>query len=448
MAFDERMETSFIKRWAAVQAANTNKAHALKDQEAALDIGMVGVDTLKAVLTRQHGTIPTAWRFLLSLNACGAVGAGKMYYIEFCSAMRRIGYSGSIKVLWKELDKEGKGHITLKDIDLEAHEALEQFRKMLIKRYGSIMRAWKEGLDINHNGRVDEDEVVACCKTLGYSGDAKRLFRYLLAHPGKNFINFGDLDPISMQAYFRGDLRALDAPPQGEGKEQANRAGRRASTAASSFGKYLGARHRQGSAMDRDAENKTQAGGHGVGSLAEFKQALTQRYGTIVAAWRQLLDIDGNGRLSFGELSNACRVMHYYGNVTEAWNELDKDHSGLLSLDELDPETESMLRDFRQYLVSHFGGLEAAWHKGFNVEKSGRVDVDQFVACCVKIGYGADNRGRLKRLFRLLLPERGKKMIIIEDFSALTIGVAPTERNALWHGKSTQALPSITNPGR
>ena len=78
--------------------------------------------------------------------------------------------------------------------------------------------------------------------------------------------------------------------------------------------------------------------------------------------------------------------------MNKLWNELDKDSSGLISLDELDPDAEHALRGFREYLVEHFGGLEVAWHKGFDVKNIKRIDVDLFLERCSKIGYVAARR--------------------------------------------------------
>ena len=60
--------------------------------------------------------------------------------------------------------------------------------------------------------------------------------------------------------------------------------------------------------------------------------------------------------------------------------------------------------------------------------------MDQFVERCTKIGYV----NRLKHLFKLLLPERGKKHIFLDDFQTLLIGVPTSERDRLWYGTPTQ----------
>jgi len=431
--FDERQAGSFITRWAAVQAASHKRDLELKNIEVARDVGIENAEALKQLLVRKHGTITAAWRILLTFDQ-SCVGTGKMSFIEFCNAMRRIGYRGSLKHLWKELDKEGRGVITLKELDPDAHEALETFRKMLIDRYGSFMKAWKQGLDTNHNGRVDEDEVVQCCKVIGYKGDVHKLFNYLLAEPGKKFLNLGDVDPQSMQAYFRGDLRAMAGdPPAKEKPAKALRV--RSATAISSFGQYLGSKQRATRAQI-DAENASKL--MAASCLKDFKDNLIMRFGTIVTAWRAVLDTDGNGRLSFGELCNALRQMSYHGDMTQLWNELDKDSSGLISLDELDPDAETRLRDFREYLAGHYDGLENAWLKGFDTDNTKRVDADQFVERCIKMGYGTDNPNRLKHLFKSLLPERGKKHLYVDDFQALLIGVPTSDREKLWYGTPMQ----------
>ena len=47
-------------------------------------------------------------------------GNGKLTFGEFCVAARYLGYSGSLKQLWKSLDTDNSGSISIRELDPEA----------------------------------------------------------------------------------------------------------------------------------------------------------------------------------------------------------------------------------------------------------------------------------------------------------------------------------------
>ena len=59
------------------------------------------------------------------------------------------------------------------------------------------------------------------------------------------------------------------------------------------------------------------------------------KHGHLVRAWRRVLDLDGNGRLSRNEFFIAARDCGYQGNLKKLWDEMDEDGSGHIQLEEL-----------------------------------------------------------------------------------------------------------------
>merc|ERR1719387_2254473 len=51
--------------------------------------------------------------------------------------------------------------------------------------------------------------------------------------------------------------------------------------------------------------------------------------------------------------------------------------------------------------------------------------------------------GSSKQVFRWLLPENGRKHIVINDLEALLIGVSTSERSKVWEGEK-QAVPNVS----
>lgn len=72
-------------------------------------------------------------------------------------------------------------------------------------------------------------------------------------------------------------------------------------------------------------------------SVEQFKAILISRYGSIVQAWTEVLDTSGDGQLDYKEFLAACRVIGFEGSLKKVYRELDKDGSGEISLNELDP---------------------------------------------------------------------------------------------------------------
>eukprot|EP00746_Dinoflagellata_sp_MGD_P001737 gnl/MRDRNA2_/MRDRNA2_103300_c0_seq1.p1 gnl/MRDRNA2_/MRDRNA2_103300_c0~~gnl/MRDRNA2_/MRDRNA2_103300_c0_seq1.p1 ORF type:complete len:298 (-),score=60.31 gnl/MRDRNA2_/MRDRNA2_103300_c0_seq1:38-880(-) len=72
-------------------------------------------------------------------------------------------------------------------------------------------------------------------------------------------------------------------------------------------------------------------------SVEELKAILIAKYGSIVQAWTEVLDTSGDGQLDYKEFLAACRIIGFEGSLKKVYRELDKDGSGQISLNELDP---------------------------------------------------------------------------------------------------------------
>merc|ERR1719253_1954270 len=125
--------------------------------------------------------------------------------MEFCSAVRAIGFCGSLKTLWNELDSDGTGMVSLDEICPEAGALTTEFRRRLIVHGGGhLVLAWKGLLDTDGSGRVEKQEFLDCCQKIHFSGDARKLFGwYDYDHSG--YITLEEIDPVAYQQLQRGD---------------------------------------------------------------------------------------------------------------------------------------------------------------------------------------------------------------------------------------------------
>ena len=176
--------------------------------------------------TNRNSTPPT--------GLCAAYDQTKLSFTEFCQQVRNLGYAGNVKSLWRSLDRDSSGHITLHDLDPAAQECIDAFNGLCKDRYGNILNAWKQGLDTNGNGRLDMGEFTERCAFLGYKGDAataakiddehpegsegrrkavarqaSRLFQLFSLEQGKPYLTMHDLDPKMMRNLYTGHADVL-----------------------------------------------------------------------------------------------------------------------------------------------------------------------------------------------------------------------------------------------
>jgi Ca2+-binding EF-hand superfamily protein len=129
---------------------------------------------------------------------------------------------------------------------------------------------------------------------------------------------------------------------------------------------------------DLEREKATSMGAH---TLDDFLALLKRRYGNTLRAWKECLDTDGSGSLSFMEFCAACRRVGFAGKVKALWNELDQDGTGLITLDEIDREAATLLDSFRQFLMQQ-GGILKGWQNVLDKDNSGQVTKDEFLKAC------------------------------------------------------------------
>merc|ERR1719326_67857 len=56
---------------------------------------------------------------------------------------------------------------------------VDRFKRLLLGSYGNYVRAWREGLDFDKNGRLDFEEFRRCCSDIGYPGPRREVWEQL-----------------------------------------------------------------------------------------------------------------------------------------------------------------------------------------------------------------------------------------------------------------------------
>eukprot|EP00929_Paragymnodinium_shiwhaense_P109214 TRINITY_DN75573_c0_g1_i1.p1 TRINITY_DN75573_c0_g1~~TRINITY_DN75573_c0_g1_i1.p1 ORF type:complete len:467 (-),score=108.01 TRINITY_DN75573_c0_g1_i1:281-1681(-) len=153
------------------------------------------------------------------------------------------------------------------------------------------------------------------------------------------------------------------------------------------------------------------------GDPAEFIKILKSKYGSVTRAWRLALDSDESGVMDFREFRMALSSLGYEGNVRTLWYRLDEDHSGCISLKELDADAASALEKFRALAVTKCGSIENCWKSILDADGSNTVSKAEFLERIHELGY--TDMAEAVELFGYLQVKLGLRFITLEDIRFL-----------------------------
>jgi len=389
----------------------------VKDGKAADDVefwGSKGVEGFRTYLRKKFGSIVAGWRVL------DADKNGRLSFYEFCNACRAMGYHGNLKKLWRQLDVNANGFITLMNIDSEVGTMVGTFKLTLIKKYGDMLTAWQKCLDKNGTGRIEEGELGECLTEIGLDMDAKKLFNMLRGGPSGLGLTLADFDPEAHKRFVTGDLKGLTSKPDKEFLEDLPGIGRELSMPLDmQEGSRAGGARQFRQELKSADKAEVEAARHentrlklGLHTVQGFKQALIKRCGSLLGAWREALDLDGNGRLTFGEFTKSLQLLGFHGDIKGLWKQLDTRGQGMLLFSDLDKETDDALQELRTVLTRVHGNMLMAWLRGIDTNGNNCVTVDQFERACRICGFSRD----AKQLFQVMQPEAGRKFLTLKDF--------------------------------
>lgn len=260
---------------------------------------------------RRYGNLLHLW-FVIDPEEQMKIGE-----MQFARACEGMGYRGNVAALWRYLDMDHSGHITLQEICSSSAVMLADFKLFIEDKFGGSVSKAMRTVDDNHSNRVQKNEFVASMQNLAYEGNAKILFD-LLARSA-----FGCLTVENLKF-----LEQWNPPP------------------------YL---------FSQPDER----------GLRALKDVLLDQHPNLLRAWLRVLDADKTMRVSWEEWQRACvkiartapagqsGLPKTEGQRAAAWRALDEDCSGWISLREFDPESFSALAAVKRWVDREHGGLVA-----------------------------------------------------------------------------------------
>lgn len=179
-----------VSKETLARAQRGERSQSPKTQERAA-IGAADLDSLKKLLVRKYGTICQAWRHVLDLD-----GNGKLSFLEWCKALRTVGFEGNIKATYKQLDDDNSGIVTFAELEPDLAFRVKDFRIKLISKYGPHLDDMWRVIDENGNNQLDPGEFDEVCVNIGYEGNSMELFKQFRFHPSRKFLNKDDFKAI------------------------------------------------------------------------------------------------------------------------------------------------------------------------------------------------------------------------------------------------------------
>merc|ERR1719421_582537 len=347
----------------------------------AKDKGASDLPSLQQALINKYGNILRAWKEGLDLD-----GGGKVSKMEFVKAMQKIGYKGSIKELWAQMDHDRSGFITLKEVAPTEAKMLDDFIKKCKDCFGgSMLTAWRRLLYPMNRGQIYRPEFSKICEVLNYTHDWAQLYDYL-DYDRSGFITLAEIDQEAYEALLRGDDEfdvALDVPKT-KNMKTLDFFERQRSQTTDRRRQAIGRKERR--RVERIIKERREAN-VGASNLDGFQKALVRKHGNIMRAWKESMDVAGIGKLCFAEFCKSARNEGFNGNINTLWKQLDMDNSGFISLDEIAPVQGKMMIEFKRRLkAAHGGSMARAWKESLDITKAGRVSKEHFIDVCIELG--------------------------------------------------------------
>ena len=137
-----------------------------------------GLDIFKYRLLGKYDNYVKAWRKCLDLESCNKVSWSQ--FKKACTEILGI-ESSRIPGIWRALDDDMSGFVTLAELDLASNEVLVKFKRWCAEYFGSVKACFKY-IDENQGNNITFGQLLKCCQEFYFKGDeseVKTLFQAL-----------------------------------------------------------------------------------------------------------------------------------------------------------------------------------------------------------------------------------------------------------------------------
>lgn len=155
--------------------------------------------------------------------------------------------------------------------------------------------------------------------------------------------------------------------------------------------------------------------------IEDFCAVLRDKCGSVVKAWRSVLDPQAVGELLFSEFVEALTSLHWQGNTSSLWGALVRrahlnNRDTVVGLSEVSPDDNRALEQFKSWLQQKFDGAIEFFQKLTGKSPNASVSYAEFMRACQAYRVPA----HLKLVWEFLDPD-GVQAISLKDIAYLEI---------------------------
>lgn len=376
----ERKTSSYANLAKEMSEKRLNRSQEIAAEQAA-DLGIVldrgAAETLRTLLKSRYGSSPKGWRQGMDLRNTHFVGQK-----DFFKALRRIGYPGNLEHAWKQLGGTSRGKVTFPDIDADSAKVLGDFYRGFVNVVGPLSTL-VAGVDAR---RVSQDLFLKRCQKMKLNRDTFHI----------NLQVVFDLLQTGEGAVTEEDCRWLEyyverkQVPEPKSTEEVRNQTR-----------------------TKEVKEKRQASSK-KRQLHDFKMFLHHRFGSVIEAWRDCLDKDDEGEISWGTFEEIVGELGFKDDLGAVWEALlgDDEDRGL-SLKMLEPAIDEAQKHFISRCVQRFGSVEQAFRE-FDCETAPLVSEKDFNRLCIDIRFEKN-----RHLLFEYLDDRGVGLVSLDALDLL-----------------------------
>jgi len=321
-------------------------------------------DRLKQLITGDDKFFLRAWRRKLDPH-----GTLECPFPKFCKVCVDIGFVKSADSLYA-IPREFT-NITLMQVNPEMGGLLESFRRWIVMKYHSNA-VFYDAFDQDGSNRISPDEFVDSCASEGFSGTHDELCEIFACcdwegdgEISRDEVVFLETDPVvkerELQQIKRRKQYEIDKLRADSYTEEL--ANKRPMHDRKAIRPWLSRSFEIMPEIQRHVkamQDKTKLD-KGLSARVSFIHRIRMLHGNEITAWRRVLDVDAKFVVTESRFRQLCRQLDVQGDVNALWYNLDPDHDGTLTLEQLSVQPAVLLASFRGWAVQNFGSCMGLW---------------------------------------------------------------------------------------
>mmetsp|Transcript_88057 Transcript_88057/g.188980 ORF Transcript_88057/g.188980 Transcript_88057/m.188980 type:complete len:788 (-) Transcript_88057:131-2494(-) len=294
---------------------------------------------VKEFFEEQESAVLTAWLRHFDVNNDQRISLS-----EFIRGMRKLNFAGDVVGLFKSIDTDRSGELSLEEIDETQASHWQQFRDWCVLTFTSSEDMLMRLANLSASTAASPSGGKSRSPAIPEVRITIAQFKQGLKDHGwlskwGDDVLFNAIDVQDKQSLGRQELAWLDTELARKlRKDEAKK------------------RAYQEMAKGRKPNWKLAAL-----ALADFKQFLKKKYGNYLRAWRVALCPDTSMTIRKSDLFKACSKIGWQGDVRLLYKAFDADDSGFVSIEELDARSAEILAQFWALVTQKLGGSAEAF---------------------------------------------------------------------------------------